>query len=166
MHLVDSDIHKKTGHTGGYSIWGKGSKWILAKPLKDERLIDAYGKDIGYRFPEAFRRCVRENNGAYAEPDAFDTRESKGQAFGALYSFNPDDIESIWKFGRCWDMTDGETDAVMRQYVAFASSPFGDTISFDPKDDSVVFIDHETLAVEYAAPSFEAFLDGLYEDED
>ena len=26
MQLVDADIHGKTGHTGGYAIWGRGAK--------------------------------------------------------------------------------------------------------------------------------------------
>lgn len=29
----------------------------------------------------------------------------------------------------------------------------------------MVFMDHDTLAAEYTAPSFEAFWDGLYKDE-
>ena len=141
-------------------------KWISNRPLKDVSFIDAYEKEIGYHFPDDFRKCVQENNGAYAEPNVFDTRESQEQMLNALFSFNPTDGDSIWKLGRCWDEADEETDRIMRKYIAFAYDPFGNTIAFDPKDDSVVFIDHETLEVEYVAPSFQAFLDKLYEDED
>lgn len=140
--------------------------WISSDPLEDATLIDKYEQKIGYRFPKDFRRCVLEHNGAYMEPDGFDTDKTNGRAIGPLFSFNPDDIENIWDLGaESFEIID-EFAGLMRNYVPFADSPNGDAICFDRRDDSIVYVDHETLDVEYVAPSFQAFLDKLYGDED
>ena len=140
--------------------------WDDIEPLKDTSLIEKYEQQIGYRFPDDFRQCVLENNSAYAEPDGFDTDKTEGRVFNHLFSFNPDDIDNIWDVGCGLDDTMEEIAELMQNYVTFASSPFGDPICFDRRDDSIVYVDHETLEVEYVAPSFQAFLDKLYSDED
>ena len=140
--------------------------WIFSDPLEEVALIQKFERKIDYQFPEDFRQCVLKNNGAYAEPDGFDTDKTEGRAFNHLFSFNPDDVSSIWEAGIGLDETDEACVEVMRNYVIFADSPCGDPICFDRRDDSVVYVDHETLEVEYVAPSFQAFLDKLYEEDD
>lgn len=134
-------------------------EWILGRKI-EEQLILEFEKAVNYRFPDAFRRCALENDGAYAEPDVFDTACSKEQAIKCLCSFGKDSRESIWVF------PEFENEELEKRYVIFAGDNFGNHICFDRKDDSVVFIDHETEEVEFVAPSFTAFEEMLYEDED
>ena len=39
-------------------------------------------------------------------------------------------------------------------YIIFACDPFGNQICFDKNDDSIVFLEHETMSVEKIADSF------------
>ena len=137
-------------------------EWILGRKLKSVELIDEFERLIGYSFCDSFKEAVMLHNAAYTDPDTFDTVETKGRVFRALFSFNKEDRGSIWKM--CgWD--DDDT-GMEDRYVEFADSPFGDSIAFDRQDDSVVFIDHETLHVEKIADDFDGFLNCLYVDTD
>ncbi len=49
----------------------------------------------------------------------------------------------------------------MENYIAFAADPFGNLICFDKSNDTIVFIDHETLRIESASASFTEFIDSL-----
>lgn len=138
-------------------------EWGTNIPLKDVTLIDKFEQQVGYHFPTDYRQCAIEHGNAWVQPDTFDTQKHKGRAFNRLFSFNTGGHGSIWILGVSHDE---EEAALLRDYVPFANSPCGDLICFDKRNDSVVYIDHETLAVEYVAPSFQAFLDGLYEEED
>ncbi len=141
-------------------------EWDYVKPLLDECLIDRYEQMVGYRFPAEFRKCALEHNAGYPAWDCIDTDRCKERVFSNLLSFNPDDTSTIWDPGMGLDETDEECMELMQNYVTFAESPFGDPICFDRRDDSVVYIDHETLLVEHVAPSFQALLEKLYEIED
>ncbi|MGN0979476.1 MAG: SMI1/KNR4 family protein [Candidatus Avoscillospira sp.] len=138
-------------------------EWGPSTPLEDESLIDKFEQAVGYRFPADCRQCIRDHGGAWVQPDGFDTQENKGYGINRILSAVPDH-----EAGSIWDLMelDAETAEVLRGYIPFADTPFGDFLCLDRKDDSVVYIDHETLEVEHAAPSFQAFLDGLHEDED
>ena len=138
-------------------------EWLFIKPLRDEKLIDQFEQKVGYRFPLVFRECVMKNNGGNVEPDCFDTQKEEGKVFNRLFSFDPADRGSMWVMAF---PADEEEAVAMKNYVPFADSPNGDAICFDRRDDSIVYVDHETLDVEYVAPSFQAFLDKLYSDED
>lgn len=96
--------------------------------------------------------------------------------FGYLLSFNKNDSEfTIWEAvvaydghiqvaKECGDLEDiNAYETIFNRYVIFADTPFGNEIAFGRTDDSVVFIDHETLDVEKVADSFDEFLDCLYE---
>ena len=49
----------------------------------------------------------------------------------------------------------------MENYIAFAADPFGNLICFDKADDSIVFIDRETLSIESVSASFTELVDSL-----
>lgn len=138
-------------------------EWGPSNPVKDESLVDKFEQQVGYHFPADFRQCILAHGGAWVQPDEFDTQENEGYAINRILSAVPND-----RSGSIWELMelDEETTEVMRGYVPFADTPFGDYLCFDRQNDSVVYIDHETLEVEYVAPSFQAFLDGLYEEED
>ena len=65
-----------------------------------------------------------------------------------------DSLHRIWAENRELD-----------NYVVFANEPFGNIICFDKTNDHIVFIDHETLSIEYVADSFSEFIAGLKEIE-
>ena len=57
--------------------------------------------------------------------------------------------------------SDWNPDGQMENYIAFAADPFGNLICFDKADDSIVFIDHETLSIESVSASFTELVDSL-----
>lgn len=151
-------------------------EWKQVVPLESESLIDEFEQLRGYKFPDSFRECVIKNNGGYPEFEAFDTETTEERVFGFFASFNKDDNRrSVWFSVEAYEsninvakqLGDLEEATMLtnlfNRYVVFADTPFGDDIAFDKTDDSVVYIDHETLKVEKIADSFDAFLDCLYD---
>ena len=139
-------------------------KWSWVKQLKSDNLIEEFENMIGYTFPEDYKECVRLNNGGAPELEAFDVKNEYigTTGFGYLYSFNKDDISSIWNLYE-WDECDDDQRAFIGRYIPFTSSAGGDPVCFDTTNNHVVFIDHETLEVEELANSFSAFIEMLYE---
>ena len=153
-------------------------KWEYIEPLESETLISEFEKLVGYKFVDSYKQCVMQNNGGCTNKYVFDTDVAEGRCMGYLFSFNKNGKLTIW------DIVDisksnievaeqygalGECERlkyIFERYVIFADTPFGDEIAFDKTDDSVVFIDHETLNVEKIADSFDEFLNCLRESED
>lgn len=138
-------------------------EWYYVSDLKSTDLINEFERLIGYTFCDSFKKFVMQYNGACAHPDGystFDTEESVGHLLAYFLSFNMEDPAPIWN-SRNWD--DCGT-GMKDEYVVFADTCFGDSIAFDKSDDSVVFINHETLNVEKIADDFDGFLNSLYID--
>ena len=136
-------------------------EWYSVKELKSPDLIAEFERLVGYTFCDSFKKFVMQFNGSKTRADGydtFDTEKSVGRVLNAFDSFNKEDKGSIWT-SRNWD--DCGT-GMKDEYVVFADSCFGDPIAFDKSNDSVVFIDHETLNVEKIADDFDGFLNSLY----
>lgn len=152
-------------------------EWKQIRPLESESLIDEYEQLREYKFPVSFRKCVIKNNGGCPEFDAFDTETTEERVLGFFLSFNKNEESSstVWFAVEAYEsninvakqLGDLEEATVLEEifnrYVVFADTPFGDDIAFDKTNDSVVYIDHNTLGIEHIANSFDEFLDGLYE---
>lgn len=152
--------------------------WKNVKPLKSENLIDEFEQLCGYKFPESFRQCVKENNGGYPEPCMFDSTINAGGDIYYLLSFNKGDHNSIWfeleaiesNLMCAKDIDDldyvEQLLEIINNYVVFACGCCGDYIAFDRRDDSVAYILHDAPLdfpfIERVADSFEDFLDCLY----
>lgn len=122
--------------------------WFSVKKLESEDLIREYEIKIDYNFPSDFIECVKENNGGCPEFENFNTRNNV-EVFNRLHSFNKSDRTNIW---REFDWTGYEE--MKSVYVIFACDPFGNKICFDKRDDSIIFLNHETMEVEKIADSF------------
>ena len=140
-------------------------EWLYISPLKSSDAIFEYESLVNYSFPDDFKECVNVNNGAYPKFEVFIStfgKRRRKRVFNNLFSFNKDDPSTIWKYNdwngrsRDWNMN-GE----MTNYIAFAKDPFGNLICFDKTDDKIVFVDHETLNVEFVAKSFTEFIESL-----
>jgi hypothetical protein len=129
--------------------------WKYIKALESKSLIDDFERTENCRFDDAFKACVRENNGGRPSVNTFDTDRAKGRAMKSLLSFNPSDRANI-----------REVNEVMKdaaaQYIAFASDNFGNLICFERESGRVVFQNHETGEIESVAPDFKAFMENLY----
>lgn len=143
-------------------------EWKYVTPLLSEDLIAAYEEKIGYRFPEDFRECVKQNNNGYPEKKNFCSWQGKSKrkrVFRHLLSFNKEDASSIWRYndwhGDWLTFSNGE----IANYVTFAGDPFGNLICFDKRTDEIVWINHEeadfSAAVESVAKSFTEMLNHL-----
>ena len=135
-------------------------EWFGAKELKSPDLIAEFEHMFSYTFCESYKRCVMKNNGGKPNKHVFDTEKEPERVFDTLLSFDPEDPGNIWTY-QYWD--DDEA-GLKDKYICFADSCFGDPICFDRRDDSVVFVDHETGSVEKIADSFDDFLNCLYVD--
>lgn len=151
-------------------------EWDFVEPLESENLIDEFEQLRGYKFPISFRNCVKINNSGYPSKNIFDTEIESERCIDSLFSFNhTGDDMTVWDVVEAYEsninvakqLGDLEEATMLtnlfNRYVVFADTPFGDDIAFDKTDDSVVYIDHETLKVEKIADSFDAFLDCLYD---
>lgn len=157
-------------------------KWKYAKPLESKRLIDEYEKIRGYEFPRSFREVVIKNNGGMPNKTAFNTEQGEYD-MGYLLSFNLNEEEiSIWDIidiynsniavaaesaARIGDFSEFRAlSHIQSRYVIFADTPFGDDIAFDKMDDSVVYINNDTLEIEHIADSFDEFLECLFDEDE
>ncbi len=139
--------------------------WRSVKPLVSNDIIDEYEKTINYHFPDSFREFVKINNGGKPSHKVFNTKVVKERVFDNLLSFNKDDVDTIWHYND-WkgDMSDWYkfSNGEVENYIAFACDAFGNLICFDKRNDSVVWIDHETMNVEFVAKSFTEFIESLH----
>lgn len=140
-------------------------KWEFVKPLESDKLIEEYEAQIGYVFPEDFNECVKQYNGAYPEREIFRSKNGKRvrkRVFNNLCSFKKEDPLNIWKYNN-WNgwMRDWNQNGEMEKYIAFAKDPFGNLICFDKTNDMIVFVDHETLNIEFVANSFTELIESL-----
>ena len=71
MQLVDRATHAATGHTGGFSIWGRfqlsdmefdDSQYYAGPDLTDALVTSAEAR-LGYRLPESYLNVLRVRNG-------------------------------------------------------------------------------------------------------
>ena len=132
-------------------------EWKYVKPLSSEDNINDFECMIKYCFPDEFRNCVILHNGGRPSHKAFATDKTRERELKSFLSFNKEDKETIWKIHE-WNKAE-----LSNRYVAFAIDNYGNLICFDANNDSIVFINHENLEVEFIAPNFKIFIDNLYE---
>ena len=140
--------------------------WRWTKPLESDKVILSFEKMLKYEFPEAFLECAVENNGGRPSKSMFKTKDGSIKVIKRLLPFDSSDTESIWKLNDCWHngcTIDEHFLRLYNQYVVFAIDHFGNFICFDKSNDSVKFVELETLKVSDVAHNFDEFLDMLYE---
>lgn len=130
--------------------------WKYVKPLKSIKNIDDFECLVKYVFPEEFRKCVIENNGGRPELCCFNTDKVKERALKSFLSFNKNDRETVWK------LYEWSKDELADKYVPFAIDNFGNLICFNVDNDHIVFINHESLSIEFINSTFEEFVNSLY----
>lgn len=132
-------------------------KYKYIKPLESTDNINSFESSINFVFPEDFKVFVKNFNGSTPEHAIFDTDVCLERVIKTFLSFNQDDKESVW------------TIYVLSRkvhkhiYAPFAIDVFGNLICFDDRH-QVIFIDHETLSVEFVAVSFNEFINKLYKE--
>lgn len=122
------------------------------KNLKSKNSIKAYETLCEYIFPETYVKFIIKNNGGRPEKRRFITNKGNERELKTFLSFNPDDKESIW------NTPIGEKEQGLLSYVAFAVDNFGNLICFDKKNNSIIFVNHETLEIEIIADNFDEFI--------
>lgn len=132
-------------------------QWKYVKPIKDENLIGEFEKLADFKFPDAFKECVKQNNGGRPEHKVFDTDKRKERGLKSFLSFNKDDSETVWK------ISDWNKEELQDRYIPFAIDNFGNLICFDAINSRVVFVDVENGNIEMIASDFSGFLQKLYD---
>jgi hypothetical protein len=130
--------------------------WKYVKALKSKDSIKKFETTYGFTFPDSFKGVVTKFNGGRPEKDIYDTNVTKERTIKSLLSFNVDDRETVWKVAE-WNKQE-----LGNRYVAFAIDNFGNLICFTVSDNSIIYMDMETLKVETIASDFSSFMDNLY----
>ena len=130
--------------------------WKYVKALKSENAIAEFEKAYKIEFPDSFKEIVTKFNGGRPEKDVYDTDKTKERTIKSILSFNQDDKETIWK------INEYSTEELGDKYVAFAIDHFGNLLCFSKSDQSIIFMDSETLKTEVIANDFASFIDKLY----
>ena len=121
------------------------------------------------KFPEDFKECIKQNNYGYPENKFFYSWKGKckrKRVFNYLFSFNKDDITSIWNYNN-WRERFSDwvkySNGEIENYVVFAGDAFGNLIGYDKRNNGIVFIDHEQLGsgVEKISDSFTELMNSL-----
>lgn len=130
--------------------------WKYVKALKSENAIAEFEKAYKIEFPDSFKELVTKFNGGRPEKDVYDTDKTKERTIKSILSFNQDDKETIWK------INEYSTEELGDKYVAFAIDHFGNLLCFSKSDQSIIFMDSETLKTEVIANDFASFIEKLY----
>lgn len=131
--------------------------WKYVKPIESLDLISEFENEFCYIFPDEYKQCVSQYNGGRPSKRIFDTSTSKECEMKSLLSFNHYDRETIWSVNQ-------RDDEFLTSYIAFATDSSGNLICFNRKDNSIVFVNHETNSVDMIAGDFSSFLDSLYSE--
>lgn len=130
-------------------------EWKYVKPLQDGDNIWRFEQLVRYTLPEDYKACVQAYNGGRPSCKTFVTESGTVREMKCLLSYNESDRETVWKI-RLWN-----AEELGEQYVAVCNDNFGNLICFRKDTGAMVFLDHETLATEYIAQNFSAFLQAL-----
>lgn len=143
----------------------------------DMALIEIFERKIGYCFPEAYKQLTSQHNNLYPEQDSFN--------FINIYSEEDEREIAFYGYGE-WPIESIEQAQHSDVYsyegiVTFGRSANGDHVCFDYRHDPktceprVVLMYHDDyvedangahMVVNDVAPTFEAFIDMLYKDEE
>ena len=131
--------------------------WELVKPLNQGKAIDSMESRYQIKLPADLRACIIKNNGGSPYPCTFDFGENKGKTFGGLLSFNEGDTDSIYKYIKAFETSDGKG----VKMFPFGIDPAGNFLCV--KNGNIVFYYHETEQECFICKTFTELLDRLYE---
>ena len=133
--------------------------WKYVKELKDKDLVLSFLKSKGVKLPAEVIELIEMHNGGRPLRKCFDTNKHKECVFKSLLSYNPDDLETIYKVYKkgC------DTNFIEMKLYPIALDPFGNFICVDLKDgERIVLLRMETLDVETVADNITLFVNSLY----
>ncbi|MBZ2401119.1 SMI1/KNR4 family protein [Erwinia amylovora] len=127
---------------------------------------------LGINLPKDYRGFLKKHNGGYPEPDGFDFASGDdGSSVDKFFGISDSKTESIFEYYSTYK------DRIPGNYFPVAKDPGGSLILVEIGRDtsSVYFWDHESEAedgdipgmdnVHLISPSFDEFIDNLYEIE-
>lgn len=131
----------------------KNIVWKYVKPLTEQGLVEKFEAQHNVVFPNDLKEVIREHNGGRPSLKYYDLPGEPDREFKCLLSFNPADVETIYK---CYPLDSSDA-----SIVPFASDPAGNM--FVLKDGKIWLWEHEQDALKFLADSISQFLDALHE---
>ncbi len=149
--------------------WFEVDDWFFVDDLKDEKIIDEFEEEIGGKFPQEFRDfAIKYNGGHFKKTVCFSAENGSERVFDRVFSFNRNHPNSFWKLcsfaDEYYDEYKEQTGDDLGYYLPFADEPSGDLICFDVRTHDVVLFEQERCLISKIAPSFNEFLNSLYEE--
>lgn len=134
-------------------------EWKYVKVLENKDLVNIFLSKYGVKLPKTVKELIEKYNGGRPSKKCFDTDIHKECVFKTLLSYNPKDIETIYKVYK----EGSDTKFIEMKLYPIASDPFGNFICVDLKQgENIVLLRMETLAVEKIADNLTEFIKGLY----
>lgn len=115
----------------------------------------AVSKELDYNLPIDYCVYYAKQINLHIKPNLFKVN-GKEKMINSLLSMDSDSKVFILNYQKIDSQYNG-------QIVPFALLEFGDTLCFDKSDNSIVYYDHETDAIEKLADKWDDFQESLYE---
>lgn len=131
-------------------------KWLFSseEPLDEDKIIEVE-ELFGFKLPSDYKQCILKNNGAYPEPNVFDSDDGRIETvFNNLISFTDTNIniKMFHKFSS-------------QKLIPFARDPFGNLLCFDYSKDEeappIIFYNTEESEIGLTSQVCNSFTDLL-----
>lgn len=130
-------------------------KWKYAKPLKSEDIIHEFEKTYNYDFPDDYIKHIVKYNNGRPDINSFSLKKEEYK-IKKLLSFDKKAKDNIWQINEwCKSIPNNK-------YIIFAICNNGNYICFYKPDDSIKYINKNTLKVEDITSGFDEFLDSIH----
>ena len=114
-------------------------KWTLVRELESKSEIVDFEEAVDFMFPESFKECVEDFNGATPVPCFYDTLSTENRDIESLLSFNRNDTRNIWW---AYVMIEHTTN---RTLVPFATDKMGNFLCFN-RSRQVIWLDKDNVS--------------------
>ena len=131
-------------------------QWNHVSELKNKASVSKFETKYHCSIPSDLKACIMKYNAGTPVPSLIDFRGNRDKVFGALLSYNTNDLDNIYEFVELFQTNNGSTLSM----IPFGIDPAGNF--FCVKDKKIVFYDHETERVLPICSTFTEFLNMLH----
>lgn len=130
-------------------------EWKYIKELKDINNIEKFEQILEIKLPEDYMEYIKKYNGSRPGKKLFQCENGDEHMIKTFLSFNPEDIENIFKYYEALKMQ------LPKGYFPIASDPGGNFIIYN-REFKLYYWNHENNKKEFIANNFKELIEKLY----